>query len=328
MLAWIEFAVAAAAIMFISERLTRCADILAYRLGIGRGFIGVIMLGAVTSLPELVTSLASIGVADSADLAVGNVFGSNLFNVLIIAVLDFFYRERSFDTGNVLTAVLATGVALLAIAGLIFGADAGGVGHVSWFSVAVVVTYVISMRLLYRHDRAEMEETGSHHLSDPGGGIATSRVVLRTLAAAGIVILAGVVATHAVGQIAEQHELGDSFAGGLFLAAATSLPELVVSLAAVRMGATSMAAGNIFGSNLFNLAILPVADLFVGQQLFGSVEPRPHLVLALGGLLLSCLAMTGFLMGKRRPTAGPVGMESLAIIVAYLLALWANFLLA
>jgi len=316
--------VAAAAILLVSDRLSRCADTLAHRLGVGRGFIGVILLGAVTSLPELITTLASISVVGSADIAVGNVFGSNLFNVLIIAVVDLFYRRRSTDSGNVLAAVLATLVALVAIFGLLFGTEIGGLGYFSWVSVVIAVGYVISMRLLYRHDQAE-QETLEDVGEDPSPDIKTGRIVLSTLLSASAVIVAGAIASHGVGEIAEQHQLGESFAGGLFLAAATSLPELVVSLSAMRMGATSMAAGNIFGSNLFNLAILPIADLFVDQPLFSAVAARQHLVLAVTGVCLTCLALTGFLMDSRRPTLGKTGAESYVIIACYALALWVNF---
>ena len=323
---WLEFAAAAAAILFVSDRLSAAADVLAERLGVGHAFIGVVLLGAVTSLPELITSLASITLIGSADLAVGNIFGSNLFNVLIIAVMDFFFRERSFDSGNVLTANLSTLVALVAITGLMFGGDAGGVGHVSMFSIAVAGLYLLSMRALYSHDQGNRleDEMGDPLGEEPSRGPLGPVVVTTALSAAGVIV-AGIVATHAVGDIAQQYDLGESFAGGLFLAAATSLPELVVCLSAVRMGSTTMAAGNVFGSNLFNLAILPIADLVLADQLFGSVAPRPHLLLALGGLVLTALAVYGILMGKGRQRVGRVGVESLGIIACYLLAMWSNF---
>lgn len=325
MAAWLEFAAAAVAIMLVGERLSIYADALAERLGVSRGFIGVVLLGAVTSLPELITTVASISLADSTDLAVGNVFGSNLFNILILAAMDFLYRERTFDKGNALTGVLSTGVALVAVTALVFPALGGSVAHVSTFSFVIALTYMVSMWLLYSFDK------GEDH-SDEGGDaneMSLSRIVVGTSLAAGVVVVAGVVATHAVDLIAEQHSLSESFAGGLFLAAATSLPELVVSLSALRLGATSMAAGNIFGSNLFNLAILPIADVLTPANLFTGLTRPPHLALALGGLLITSVALIGILLGKRRPLiGGRIGLDSLAIIALYLLALGANYSMA
>lgn len=323
MTAWLEFVAAAVAILLVGERLSTYADALAERLGVSRGFIGVILLGAVTSLPELITTMASISVVESADLALGNVFGSNLFNVLILALMDFLYRERTCDSGNVLTAVLATLVAIVVVFGLVFPSAGGAVGHLSGYSFLIAALYVASMWLLYSHDK------GEDH-SDEGRGedrsMSMGRVAVGTLLSAGVVVAAGVVATHAVDQIAKQHGIGESFAGGLFLAFATSLPELVVSVSALRLGSTSMAAGNIFGSNLFNLAILPIADMMLPGNLYVGVHSRPHLVLGLGGVMLTCLALTGILLGARRPRlGGRIGLESIGIIVVYVAVLALNF---
>ena len=324
MAGWLEFAAAAVAILLVGERLSSYADALAERTGVSRGFIGVVLLGGVTSLPELITTMASISLVESADLAVGNVFGSNLFNVLILALMDFLYRERTFDSGNVLTAVLASLVALIVVVALLFPGAGGAIGHLSTFSVVIAVTYAGAMWLLYSHDKGEDHSDEG----DESRGMSLGRIAVGTFLSAGVVVGAGVVATHAVDRIAEQHGLSESFAGGLFLAAATSLPEFVVSLSALRLGATSMAAGNIFGSCLFNLAILPIADMMLPANLYVGVQPRPHLVLAIGGLILTCLALSGILLGKRRPTiAGRFGLESIGIVVVYLLALSLNYTL-
>jgi cation:H+ antiporter len=323
--AWIEFAAAAAAILLASDKLSRGADIVAEKLGVGRGFIGVVLLGAVTSMPEMITTVSSITVVGSADLAVGNVFGSNLFNVLIIAVMDFGRRERSIESGNILAAILSILVATVAITGLLFGEVAGGFWRISWFSVAILIVYASAIRSIYAHDQSQqvdgMEDPFRARYSEEEIG----KAVLTTVLSATVIVLAGVVAATAVGVIAEQHHLGETFAGSFFLAFATSLPELVVCISAVRMGSSAMAAGNVFGSNLFNLAILPVADLFTPEPLFAGVTTRPHLLLAVGGIAVSSLAVAGFVLGKRRRKLGRLGWDSILIIACYVGVIWSTY---
>ena len=100
--------------------------------------------------------------------------------------------------------------------------------------------------------------------------------------------------------IAEYSGLGNTFFGTLFLAATTSLPELVVSISALRMGALDMAVGNLFGSNIFNIFILGIDDLFYRDgSLFSNIE-QSHLVSILTVIAMTSVAMIGLLFKAER----------------------------
>ena len=87
MLVWIQFAACAAVICYAGAKLSYYGDIIAEKTGLGRTWIGVVLMASVTSLPELITGVSSVALADVPDIAAGDVLGSCMFNILIIALL-------------------------------------------------------------------------------------------------------------------------------------------------------------------------------------------------------------------------------------------------
>ena len=105
---WLELLVCSALILVSGSLLTRYGDMLAEKTGMGRTWIGLILLATVTSLPELATGVSAVTVADAPDLAVGDVLGSCVFNLMLIGLVDLFYRPSPLlsrvDQGHVLSA--------------------------------------------------------------------------------------------------------------------------------------------------------------------------------------------------------------------------------
>ncbi|MGB4360689.1 MAG: sodium:calcium antiporter, partial [Rhodoferax sp.] len=119
-LVWLQFALCAGLIGFAGVRLSRYGDAIAARTGLSRNWVGLILLATVTSLPELVTGLSAVTVTDAPDIAVGDVLGSCVFNLMILALIDILYRKGSLyqevGPGHLVSA--GFGVILLAGAGL------------------------------------------------------------------------------------------------------------------------------------------------------------------------------------------------------------------
>ena len=136
MLTWVQFLVCLAVIGAAGVKLSQYGDAFADKTGLGGTWIGLIMLATVTSLPELITGASSVTIADTPDIAVGDVLGSCVFNLLIIVVLDLIYRKESVYTranqGHILSA--GFGVLMIGFAGfsiLLSGIGiAPAVGHV------------------------------------------------------------------------------------------------------------------------------------------------------------------------------------------------------
>ncbi|MGE4112523.1 MAG: sodium:calcium antiporter, partial [Burkholderiales bacterium] len=95
---WIKFATCMALIGMAGVRLSRYGDIIAEKSGLGAGVVGLLLLATVTSLPELVTGIGAVALADVPDIALGNIFGACVMNLAMIVVLDLLYREQSIYT--------------------------------------------------------------------------------------------------------------------------------------------------------------------------------------------------------------------------------------
>jgi cation:H+ antiporter len=115
MLLWLAFIICTATIICSGSRLSKYGDIIAEKTGLGRTWVGFIMLASITSLPELITGISAVTISNVPDIAVGAVLGSCVFNILIYAALDITYRREPLSTrahqGNTLSAGL--GILLL-----------------------------------------------------------------------------------------------------------------------------------------------------------------------------------------------------------------------
>ncbi|MDO8715674.1 MAG: hypothetical protein Q7J73_02535 [Dehalococcoidales bacterium] len=108
---WLQFAVCLAIIVVSGSKLAKYGDVIAEKTGLGRVWIGVVLLAAVTSLPELATGITSATVLAEPDLTMGDLFGSNLINLVIIAILDLVHRRgpvlHYLGSGIVLSTILS-----------------------------------------------------------------------------------------------------------------------------------------------------------------------------------------------------------------------------
>lgn len=259
MIAWAGLLACTALIVYSGTGLSRYGDVLAEKTGLGRSWIGLVLLATITSLPELVTGITA-SLRESADIAVGNVTGSCVFNLLTLALIDF-GRERpiSFSAhyGHVISG--AFGIILLTIIclGLFLGKRLEPFGWVGPYSLVFIVLYLVAMRLVYVYERRQV----SQFLEDVAEALRYQEI---GLAEAGmrfglhsiVVVIAAIFLPGLAESLAVQTGLGRTFVANVFLTVATALPELVVSFAAVRMGSIDLAIGNLLGSNIFNVVIL------------------------------------------------------------------------
>ncbi|WP_225894454.1 sodium:calcium antiporter [Atlanticothrix silvestris] len=265
MLLFVQVIVCFILVIAVGTWLSKSADILAEKTGLGRTWIGTLLLAGVTSLPELATGVSAIVVFNAPDLAVGGILGSCLFNLLILALLDILSGPEPLLKRAQISHGLAAslGCAMLGVtaAGIIL-ARTGTYLTVGWFglpSLVLLLFYMASARTIAQFEtrrRAEILEEEAEVFQYQHVRRKQAYVIFILLSVATVVL--GVWLASLGDQVARATGLGQSFVGALLLAAATSLPEVVVSLAAIRLNAVDMAVSNIFGSNLYNLAILGV----------------------------------------------------------------------
>jgi cation:H+ antiporter len=326
---WIKFAACAALIGFAGPVLTRNGDIIARRTGVSRTWIGLLLLATATSLPELITGLSAVVVAAAPDIAVGDALGSCVFNLLMLVVLDAMHRDAPIysrmDQGHILTA--GFGIILIGIAGTSLLLGPGGPGlrflHVGAYTPIIVVLYLVAMRsaFVYEHRKPAPPATAD---TDPD---VTLRIaVIRYLAAAVVVVAAGTWLPFVGVEIADTMGWRTTFVGTLFIAGATSLPELVVTISALRLGALDMAIANLLGSNLFDMLVLAIDDVFyVRGPLLSAVSPA-HAVTAFAAVIMSGILIVALLYKPARRFRGTIGWVGLSLLVVYLLSSYAVYL--
>ena len=316
------FLASAAVVSVAGAVLTRSADGIAEATGLGRAWIGAILLATATSLPELGADIAAVRM-HAANLAAGDLFGSSLANMLILAILDQWVRGGGVLRGaaieNALIACLA--IILNALRALfVLSRPYWNLLGVSPQSLLLVLIYIGGTRAIYRNG---VSEKGAAVTDAAAPGRSGS---LRKLAAsfAGAAVAIGVVVpalAWSAKHIAELSGLGNTFVGTWLLGLVTSLPEFVTGLAAVRMGQFDLAVGNLFGSNSFNMAIFFFLDLASPTgAIFARVDPS-HAISGTLAVVLMGLGLAAILYRAERRFL-MIEPDSALILLGYFLSMW------
>jgi len=318
---WLEFLVCVIVIAIAGAKLTKYGDIIAARTGMGGTWIGVVLLATVTSLPELVTGLSAVTVAEAPNIAVGDVLGSCVFNLTIVAVLDFLQREESIyrraHQGHILAA--GFGVLLIGLVGMSLLLEPLGrmpaIGHVGLNTPLILLLYFTAMRSVFRYEKAHMAEAAA--AATPHPEITLAQAGTRYAAAATAIVAAGLWLPFVGKQMASIMGWHTSFVGTLFIAFATSVPELAVTIAALRIGALDMAIGNVLGSNLFDILIVAIDDIaFLHGPLLGKVS-GVHQASVITAMMMSGIVIVGLLYRPHGRVLGSVGWASLLLLMLY-----------
>jgi cation:H+ antiporter len=294
---WIQFAATALVIVLAGVRLARYGDVIGEKSGLGRSWIGLVLLAATTSLPELFTGFGATALAALPDIALGDVLGSCMFNLLILSLMDAVQPEPISARAHQGHAIsIGFGLLLIAVAGLgLIAADVvPPIGWVGWFSLALIALYFLAMRVVFVHEQQRrVREAGEVAEELQYAAIPVRSAVLKYSLAAAIVVTAALWLPRLGAELARQTGLGEAFVGSLFVAITTSLPEIVVSLAAVRIGAVDLGISNVLGSNLFNLLILGLDDVFYRSgPLMVDASPS-HGVSILAVVIMNALFLIG-----------------------------------
>ncbi|MBR0551286.1 sodium:calcium antiporter [Stakelama marina] len=326
---WLFFALCTVAIAVAGPVLARASDRIAEALALSRSWIGIILLATATSLPELVTGVSAVTLADAPNIAVGDALGSCIFNLVLLALLDFLSRSDPLfdraDQGHILTAAL--GVMLIGLVGivLVVGRDALDLRllHMSIYSPLLILLYFVSIRATFLHDRKLAPRTAPQE----NRRSALRGPVQSYILAALPIVLAGS-ALPFIGQgIAELMGWRTSFVGTMLIAAATSLPELVVVIAALRLGSADMAIAGLLGSNLFNMLVLAIDDLAYRKgSLLADASPV-HAASAFAAVVMSGIVIVAIIDRPKVRFFGVTGWIGIALLTVYLGSAYAMFLI-
>jgi cation:H+ antiporter len=320
-LTWLllQFIVCAALIGRAGFVLSRSADRLARHHGWGRGWVGLAMLATVTSLPELASGISAVAWVGQPDLAVGDALGSCMFNLVFLVVVDALQRRQPMyaAAGAVHLLTAAFGVVLIGFVtlSLLLADHVPALFHVGVYSPLMLASYALALWAVDRHER-----TLDVAVAPPGPDAVDARVEWRAFVRAAVVVLvAGSWLPEVADRLAQLTGVSRSVIGTLWLAFATSLPEVAVTLSALRMGALDLAISNLLGSNLFNVAVLALDDLaYLRGPLLSHAAPA-HAGTAVAAVVMTGLVMVGLVMRPRGRVLRVASWVSVGLVAVYLI---------
>lgn len=324
------FAACAAIVWMSGARLAYLADALADRLKLAKSIVGLLALSTATSLPEISTTL-SAAVKQSQDLVLNNLFGGIALQTMILAMADFWargpitnYPRKANHAVEATLLNLMLGVTMvLLLLGEPWSYASIGLGSVFVACVYCGVIWLLRTRVdeddwipVDLPDIGTQTQIASSHLPEASTKSLLFQAALSCLS----ILVFGVLLVLSSETIAVETGLGASFVGVTLLAAATSLPELTTIIAAVRLGAYTMAISNIFGSNLIMLVLVFPADVFYRQgPILASASPTSLASLGFG-VIVTSIFLTGLIV-RRKPRVGPIGVDSLLVILVFFASL-------
>lgn len=329
-----EFLLAAGFVFVLSIKLTIHADQLERSTGLSEIWIGGLLLAFVTSLPEAVNSIGSTFIQGAMNLGVGNLIGSNMFNIVVIVVLDI-----AQGPGPIMMLVkksqifmAAGGVLLMGVVGVTIALHIAAPGDGQLGPAAGIASSLIIFAIVVAVIRVFTHRDSKKRVVDPEREArvpdsSSLNLILRFAGHAGLIVLASVWMLRTCDAMARQplvlgHPelvLGHTFVGAFLVAIATSLPELFVSLGALRLGRVNMSIANLFGSNVMNMAFIPIMHLFVFHAGFYAEVSPDILGLFVAAIIMSLLFIAGLFSNSKRSLLF-LGRETTLILLVYIVA--------
>ncbi|TDL31447.1 sodium:calcium antiporter [Jeotgalibacillus sp. S-D1] len=328
---FVWFILAAAVTVFAAIKLSRYADVISSKTSMGGLLVGTLLLAGATSLPEVTTSISAV-VIGNVDIAVGNVLGSNLFNLFIIACFDLYFRKKRLyqwaSKDHLYTAGLGILLTLLALTALLLQIDYQVLG-IGIDSFVIAIAYIVGIFIISRLPKptqveqpSEVEKADNHAVAS---SLTPKQAIIRFIIAAIVIMGAGTALSVTGDQIAVITGLGSSFVGSFLIAATTSLPEAIAVFVALRLKNVNLALGSILGSNIFNMLILAGSDIAYRSGSIIADVSDSHIVTASGVLILSIVLLYSVVQKKPRSTFVYI-IPSLLIVIGYFISSYLIFM--
>lgn len=331
---YLSYLVLVAFVVGSSILAARYVDMLDKRTGVSSALIGGVLLAAVTSLPELFTSIAAVTLLDQPGLTLGNILGSNIFNLATIGVLialwPSLFMNAVVSKSHTTTTGLLLIIYLVLSIGILFGLHVE-ILTIDASSLVVAALYGFGV---YSLSKDTSGKTASPEVSDTAAtapprldtrkddkDLSMRGLLLRFGVCCIVLIASSISLTFATDEIAVRLNMGTGLAGALFLGVATSLPEFTATVTLARLGNYNVVVGNIVGSNLFNFFIVAIADLLYlkGTVYLTDAQSRALLIFGLVANVLTLLALFLRNRHKSRILTMMFGAGIAACYVAFLL---------
>ncbi len=327
---WLQFIIASAFIVYSGFKIAKYGDVIAEKTGIGKAWVGLILMASITSLPELITGISSVTIVGVPDIALGDIMGSCIYNLAILAVMDACNKDVSIFKraykGHFLSSGFSTVLIAVPVISIMFGGYMPSIGHVGLYTPIIIIIYLVGLKSVYNSEKAAISE----YVDTTVGALEYDHITLKKAIVhyainAGVIVAAATWLPFIAEGLAETTGLGSTFMGTVFVAMTTSLPEVAVSIAAVRLGAQDMAIANMLGSNMFNIVILAVDDIFyTAGPLFADVGDN-HALTGLMAIVMGAVVVIALAFPKEKKVFGRLGWETASLIGLWGLTIYMLF---
>lgn len=309
---YIEYIILSLSVIGFSIYLSKYVDLLDKKSNLSGAFIGGILLAAVTSLPEFVTSLTAIFALNQPDLVQGNVFGSNIFNLGVLGgcILIFTnkFNKTNFEKTHKKSSIYTIIIYILCLIGININKEINlGILNLNIISLIILIMYIL---FLFKTDNKSAQEINNNEQIN----LSVQQILYRFIIFSILLVIASIMLTNVTDKLNEKLNLGTTIGGAIFLGIATSLPELTSSFNLVRLGNFNAAFANIIGSNLFNFTILSISDIFyMDGNIFSKNLQTYNLIV--WGIIATILCLISIIFNKKKSLCT---ILSILIISCYL----------
>ena len=321
---WVELIICAVLIFWVGSLLSKYGDVIAEKTGLGRAWIGAILIAGVTSLPELASGVSAVAWLNAPNLAAGAVLGSCLFNLALIAMIDLAYQPGRVLAKAQEVHILSGGLGVLMLGVVVMGVLIGpvlngfGVFGVSILSILILILYGVGGKMIAGLEKERAGEVlEKEAIEGDYARISSQKAFLVFILSSVAVIALGIWLASIGDRLAATTGLSRSFVGNLFLALTTSLPEIAASLAAIRLGAIDLAIGNVLGSNLFNIMLFSIYDLADQSSNFWASLTNANAFAAVMTIMMTGVVIISLMYRASPKTPYRISWDGIAIAGMY-----------
>ena len=315
---YIAYLVVASLVVWFSILASRYIDMIDKKSSLSGAFLGGVLLSAVTSLPELFTSISATVLLDKPSLCIGNILGSDLFNIAAMSAVVLFFAD-GFSKAK-LSKGHAVVTAFVVIIYLLVMLNMWEIVDFSFFNISITTVFIFILYLLgIKYLSSGSDSQQEDGTDDKMMNMSLRSVIVRFVLASICIIGLSILMTYITDSVAEKLNLGAGLAGAIFLGVATSLPELSSTVTLFRIGNYDIAAGNIAGSNIFNFFIICIVDVISAHNVWEFSDANVVNLLKFG-----IFAMVIFYCMLRFRSKSVAVTGSFLVITAYLLSLILN----
>ena len=272
--------------VILSIRLSYYGDKITKQTKVGAAFVGGLLIASITSLPEFVTSVSAV-VIDNAALSFGDIVGSNMFNVFILAVYNIYFFKKDVFKNTSRKYIFECLILITDYIFIVLGTNNIFINFVTFFLFCAYLIYMISV--LKNKDEESNEELDQK----------VNYVFIKFILTAVIMVFLSIMLTKEADKIAHMYpSFSSSSIGAMLLGITTSLPEVVTTFSLLKLGNFNMAASNMLGSNIFNFLVLAISDIFVKESYIYSYSDSYTMMYVIGGIVTTFLLVISLILKK------------------------------